>query len=124
MSKKSYFQIFLNIILLIINQLYLKLNQRNPCPQTVADFFFYQMTVTHQITFQDYISLLGLIIKHFVNYFFSFFSYGLIFFHFYCLSNQFYDHNEQSQSGSKQKKRPNLRTLFYFMMSFTLNFTF
>jgi len=48
-------------------------NHKNPCPHTGADLFFYQMTVSHQITFQDYISLFGLIIKHLVNYFFNYF---------------------------------------------------
>jgi len=39
----------------------LKIENKNSCPQTSADPFLYQMTVSHQITFQNYISLFSFI---------------------------------------------------------------
>lgn len=76
------------------------------------------MTVSHQITFQDYISLLGLIIKHFILYFFNYFYLKVISSPISIMLGHIIITLSEAKMYQKQKKRPDIRTLLYFYVEF------
>ena len=57
-SKRSIIQMIFNIYFSDNQILKLNWKHKNTCPHTCADFNLYQMTVYHQISFQDHNSLL------------------------------------------------------------------